>query len=105
MEKIDAILSELIEKIRGISDVFHGERSEFTFHFKDENSYRTFVLGEGHAEVVQRDRENPKCRISINSGDFVDMIEGKASPIYLFSSGKIKIGGEVSALLKIVSVL
>lgn len=46
-----------------------------------------------------------KCTITMASGDFVELINGKMNPQMAFMSGKLKVAGDMSLALKLGSLL
>jgi hypothetical protein len=46
-------------------------------------------------------RAKPDCTLELSDEDFMAMVSGKANPMKLFSSGKLKIGGDLMASQKL----
>ena len=55
----------------------------------------TVTVKNGTCEVAPGKAEKPTCTLKIADSDFVDMISGKLDPMKAFTSGKLKIDGDV----------
>ncbi len=55
----------------------------------------TVSVSDGACTVTQGVAEKPSCTLKISDNDFIDMISGKLDPMAAFTSGKLKIGGDV----------
>lgn len=54
---------------------------------------------------VRLGKETVDCSISLSDSDFIDIYEKRLNPQIAFMSGKLKVHGEVSHLLKLGAVL
>jgi len=45
------------------------------------------------------------CTITMDAVDFVAMVKKDASPVKLFMSGKLKIGGDITAAMKLQNII
>ncbi|MEZ4406171.1 MAG: SDR family NAD(P)-dependent oxidoreductase [Polyangiales bacterium] len=52
-------------------------------------------------KVTQGEAARPECTLELSDADFMAMTEGKANPMKLFTSGKLKISGNVMASQKL----
>jgi 3-hydroxyacyl-CoA dehydrogenase/3a,7a,12a-trihydroxy-5b-cholest-24-enoyl-CoA hydratase len=52
-------------------------------------------------KVTSGESAKPDCTLELTDGDFMDMVSGKANPMKLFSSGKLKISGDLMASQKL----
>ena len=55
----------------------------------------TVTVKDGACEVAAGKAEKPTCTLKMADGDFLDMISGKLDPMKAFTSGKLKIDGDV----------
>ncbi len=53
------------------------------------------IVSDGTCTVTPGKDEKPTCTLKISDNDFIDMISGELDPMGAFSSGKLKIGGDV----------
>ena len=53
------------------------------------------VIKDGACEIDSGTHENPVCTINMEDADFLAMMGGKLAPMQAFTSGKLKIGGDV----------
>ncbi|MEQ9322615.1 MAG: MaoC/PaaZ C-terminal domain-containing protein, partial [Polyangiaceae bacterium] len=51
--------------------------------------------------VDKGETQKPDCTLALSDADFMDMCTGKADPMKLFSTGKLKISGDVMASQKL----
>jgi 3-hydroxyacyl-CoA dehydrogenase/3a,7a,12a-trihydroxy-5b-cholest-24-enoyl-CoA hydratase len=72
-----------------------------TFLFKLTDSAWTIDVKNGKGGVTQGAADKPDCTLEISDNDFMDMVAGKADAMKLFSSGKLKISGDVMASQKL----
>ena len=82
---------ELAEKIQKI----------FQFKLSDPDSAWTIDLKNGKGSVEPGVGANPDCTLELSDQDFMDMSAGKADPMKLFSSGALKISGDIMASQKL----
>ncbi|MFP4532501.1 MAG: SDR family NAD(P)-dependent oxidoreductase [Desulfobacterales bacterium] len=74
---------------KGVDVVF-----QYTISGSDGGDW-TVTVKDGTCEVASGKAENPTCTLKIADGDFVDMISGRLDPMKAFTSGKLKIDGDV----------
>ena len=60
-----------------------------------------FDLTKTPHETGEGTNEKAECTVTMDAVDFVAMINRDANPVQLFMSGKLKIGGDVSAAMKL----
>jgi 3-hydroxyacyl-CoA dehydrogenase/3a,7a,12a-trihydroxy-5b-cholest-24-enoyl-CoA hydratase len=107
-EEADAASAEPIS-----ADVFTGIRAYFeqkagdvksigkVFKFELANPASTWTLDCKEASVAQGESTKPDCTLQLSDADFMAMCAGEADPMKLFSSGALKISGDVMASQKL----
>jgi 3-hydroxyacyl-CoA dehydrogenase/3a,7a,12a-trihydroxy-5b-cholest-24-enoyl-CoA hydratase len=73
----------------------------FLFKVKDPDSAWTLDLKNGKGSVVEGIPPSADCTLEIAEADFLDMTQGKSDPMKLFTTGKLKISGNVMASQKL----
>ncbi|HEY3363831.1 MAG TPA: SCP2 sterol-binding domain-containing protein [Symbiobacteriaceae bacterium] len=63
------------------------------------------VFDNGAADIGEGTIPNPGCTVTISTGDFQAMVEGKLNPTAAFMSGKLKIKGDMGLAMKLQSVI
>ncbi|MEZ4389985.1 MAG: SDR family NAD(P)-dependent oxidoreductase [Polyangiales bacterium] len=71
----------------------------FQFKLSAPNSVWTVDLKAN--AVTAGEGAKPECTLDLSDADFMDMCTGKANPMKLFTSGKLKISGDVMASQKL----
>lgn len=94
-------------------DVFEGIKTYFAqnteqvnrigkvFQFQLTNPTSKWTLDCGNAAVGKGETVKPDCTLQLTDADFMDMCTGKADPMKLFSSGALKISGDLMASQKL----
>jgi len=75
--------------------------SVYLFRLKNPDSAWTLDLKNGPGKVDEGETTKPDCTLEIAEADFIDMTTGKANPMKLFTTGKLKISGNVMASQKL----
>jgi len=73
----------------------------FAFKLRDPDSAYTIDLKSGAGAVHEGVVGSPECTLELSDADFMAMTSGKADPQQLFTGGKLKIGGNVMASMKL----
>jgi NAD(P)-dependent dehydrogenase (short-subunit alcohol dehydrogenase family)/acyl dehydratase/putative sterol carrier protein len=73
----------------------------FLFKVKDPDAAWTLDLKNGKGAVVEGAPPTADCTLEISEADFLDMTSGKSDPMKLFTTGKLKISGNVMASQKL----
>ena len=94
-------------------DVFEGIKAYFAqnadsvnrigkvFQFQLTNPEAKWTLDCGNAAVGKGETVKPDCTLQLTDSDFMDMCAGKVDPMKLFSSGALKISGDLMASQKL----
>jgi 3-hydroxyacyl-CoA dehydrogenase/3a,7a,12a-trihydroxy-5b-cholest-24-enoyl-CoA hydratase len=73
----------------------------YLFKVTDPDSAWTLDLKNGKGAVLEGDQGSAECTLEIAESDFIDMTTGKSDPMKLFSTGKLKISGNIMASQKL----
>ena len=73
----------------------------YLFKMKNPDSAWTVDLKNAPGSVTEGETAKPDCTLEIAESDFIDMTTGKANPMKLFTTGKLKISGNVMASQKL----
>jgi 3-hydroxyacyl-CoA dehydrogenase/3a,7a,12a-trihydroxy-5b-cholest-24-enoyl-CoA hydratase len=73
----------------------------FQFQIKDPDSLWTVDLKNDKGGVSEGETTTPDCTLAIAEADFMAMTDGSADPMTLFTSGKLKISGNIMASQKL----
>jgi len=71
------------------------------YQFKLKNPDSAWVIDTKEGRVSQGTAAKPDCTLELTDADWLDMTSGKADPQKLFSTGKLKISGNVMASQKL----
>ena len=90
----------------GIARFFEKNTADVTkigvvFQFKLASPDSTWTLDTKTAKVAQGESAKPECTLELSDADFMAMCTGKADPMKLFTSGKLKIAGNIMASQKL----
>ena len=87
------------------ADAVAQAKTIFQFKLKSPDAIWTLDLKNGSGAVAQGESVPPECTFEIADADFMDMVAGKADAMKLFTTGKLKITGNVMASQKLAPVL
>ncbi len=71
----------------------------FLFKLTDPDSSWTMDLKAG--KVIEGDAGNAECTLQLSDANYMAMVQGEADPMKLFSTGKLKISGDIMASQKL----
>ncbi len=58
------------------------------------------VIADGNAAIEEGEAADAKAVIRMNASDFADMMTGKLDPMNAFMMGKVKVEGDLNAVMK-----
>jgi 3-hydroxyacyl-CoA dehydrogenase/3a,7a,12a-trihydroxy-5b-cholest-24-enoyl-CoA hydratase len=87
------------------ADAVAAAKTVFQFKLKSPDAVWTLDLKNGSGAVASGESVPPECTFEISDADFMDMVSGKADAMKLFTTGKLKITGNVMASQKLAPVL
>jgi 3-hydroxyacyl-CoA dehydrogenase/3a,7a,12a-trihydroxy-5b-cholest-24-enoyl-CoA hydratase len=82
-------------------DVAEKVKTVFQFKLSGPDSVWTIDLASPPGSVTAGAGAAPKCTLELSDADFMAMATGQADPMKLFSTGKLKISGDVMASQKL----
>ncbi len=71
----------------------------------DEAGNWTIDLTKGSDYIAEGTHDDPAVTITMDSGDFVSMVNGELAPQMAFMTGKLKLKGEMGLALKLQQIL
>jgi putative sterol carrier protein len=86
-------------KVAGIKAVY-----QFDINGADPGVY-SVAIADGKAVVSEGPHASPDITITMASNDFADMVEGKLDGIMAFSTGKLRLKGDMMLAMKLQSLL
>ncbi len=91
-------IARYLEKTPGTGDKV---KVVFGFKLEDPDAVWTIDLSSGNGSVARGETAPAGCTLEIADADFMDMCTGKADAMKLFTTGKLKITGNVMASQKL----
>lgn len=71
----------------------------------DEEAEKTMSIADGALSVEDGLSDSANATISMDSDDFKAMMSGELNPMMAFMGGKVKIDGDMSAVMKIQGLM
>ena len=87
--------------VKANADVAEKVKTVFQFKLSAPDSVWTIDLASPPGSVTSGAGTAPKCTLELSDADFMAMATGQADPMKLFSTGKLKISGDVMASQKL----
>jgi putative sterol carrier protein len=84
-------LTENPERVEGVQAVY-------LFDLSGDDGGKWTMTCDGTAANIQ-------CTISMDSGDFVNMINGDLNPQLAFMTGKLRVAGDIGLAIKIQAII
>jgi len=60
--------------------------------------------GKVTTEKASDSEEKPTAKVSMDADDYKDMMSGKLNPVQAFMSGKVRVEGDLNAVMKLQSL-
>jgi putative sterol carrier protein len=92
-------LTENPERVEGLQAVYLFDLSG------DDGGKWTMTCDGTSATIVEGEEGEIQCTISMDSGDFVDMIGGELNPQMAFMTGKLRVAGDIGLAIKIQAII
>ena len=95
------VFAAIGDYVQNQGDIIAKVGKTFLFKLTSPESVWTIDVKNGKGGVSQGAADKPDCTLEISDTDFMAMVAGKADAMKLFSSGKLKISGDVMASQKL----
>ena len=103
MSEVAAFFEQVPEKVN--KDKIQGMDCVYQFNITGEGGGDWYiVIRNGEATVHEGNAENPSITLTMEAGNFVNLLQGKLNGQMAFMTGKLKIKGEMGLALKLQSV-
>ncbi len=97
--EVFAVIADFVART---PDIVGKVGATYLWKVKEPDSFWLLDLKNGAGAVTQVDAKGSgECTLEITERDFIDMTQGKADAMKLFSGGKLKIGGDLMASQKL----
>ena len=106
MTNAEAVMEKIQRKIEANPDLVDKVKAVFQFDITGDGGGRWWVdLLNKPGAVGKGEKKEATCVITMDAGDFVGMASKTVNPVKLFMTGKLKIGGDAAAAMKIQNIL
>lgn len=61
-------------------------------------------IADGKVTTEKASDEKPTAKVSMDADDYKDMMSGKLNPVQAFMSGKVRVEGDLNAVMKLQSM-
>lgn len=61
-------------------------------------------VADGKVTTEKATAEKPTAKVSMTADDYKDMMSGKLNPVQAFMSGKVRVEGDLNAVMKMQSI-
>lgn len=88
------------------SSKLEGVNAKVVFDLSGDNGGAwTLSIDDGNASVAEGAAADAQATIKMSDSDYVAMTNGELNPMMAFMSGKIKVEGDMSTVMKLQSIL
>jgi len=106
MTNAEAVMEKIQKKIEANPDLVDKVKAVFQFDITGDGGGRWWVdLLNKPGAVGKGEKKEATCVITMDAEDFVGMASKTVNPVKLFMKGKLKIGGDAAAAMKIQNIL
>lgn len=99
MQKIEKIINQNPEPIKDLRLIY-----QFDIKGTNEESYQLYLQG-GEARVTQEPNNQPDCILKMSIKNFYKFLTGKLGGTMAFMTGKLKIDGDITKVMKLEGLL
>jgi len=61
-------------------------------------------IADGACSIEEGVADGPKATIHMDASDYLDMVSGKLNPMMAFMTGKVKVEGDLNAVMKMQQI-
>ena len=95
---------EIVTKVRGIASGVNVADKGFLavqVNLTGEGGGVFYVeVKDGHVNVEPYSYDNRDCEVTMSTDDFNKLVEGKLDPVFAFTTGKLKVNGDIGKALE-----
>lgn len=103
MSEVAAFFDQVPDKVN--KDKIQGMNCIYQFDITgDDGGAWNIAIANGDATVASGTAENPSITITMESSNFINLLQGKLNGQMAFMTGKLKIKGDMALALKLQSV-
>lgn len=97
---IDQVMAGMPEAFR--ADKAGGIVATVQFHFTgDQAADWVLEIDKGSCSTARGTTDHPNVTMTVDSGDFLDLLAGRLEPMAAFMRGKLQMRGDVSLAMKL----
>lgn len=99
-------MAEVSKLFANMAGQFNAEKAAdinvtMQFTLSGENGGQWYVqIADGKCDVHQGTASDPTATVMMDGDDYSDMVTGKLNPMTAFMSGKVKVDGDLGAVMK-----
>ena len=106
MTNAEAVMEKIQKKIEANPDLVDKVKAVFQFDITGDGGGQWWVdLQNKPGAMGKGEKKEATCFSTMDAGDFVGMASKTVNPVKLFMTGKLKIGGDAAAAMKIQNIL
>ena len=103
MSEVAAFFDQVPDKVN--KDKIQGMDCTYQFDITgDDGGSWNIVIANGDAAVSEGAAESPSITITMEAGNFINLLQGKLNGQMAFMTGKLKIKGDMGLAMKLQSV-
>ncbi len=102
-----SILGELLpQRLADNPERVEGVLAVYLFDISGDDGGKWTMTCDGKsATIVEGEEGEVQCTISMDSGDFVEMIQGELNPQMAFMTSKLRVAGDIGLAIKIQAII
>lgn len=102
-----SIFGELLpQRLADNPERVEGVQAVYLFDLSGDGGGKWTLTCDGKAATIAEGEEGEaQCTISMDTGDFVEMIGGDLNPQMAFMTGKLRVAGDIGLAIKIQAII